>query len=1037
MAKARKTSKKAAKNTIEVQDQQPKEEYAALKEDFDQIIQRGIEGFQEKTPGRVIENVIVRMQGRYGIVVQTDKRGLIQVPAMSGVELDNQSRSKKQRMVMGLNCSSATTKTAFNSVNLLRYGETTSKEFEINASAHELLKKSVEKAQKKGELWQRKVDEEEEEVYPRVDTSGSALSVNLDTDPPIQVDQVFSLVSLARQTLKQELGSKLKDCKITFFSICDTVELSSNDGAKIDSVIPRTGFIIKATTQGRNNIIDTLRGVGGMSAICRYDKDKTPEEVIQIMAKRVAKRCIDMDRAQPCSVLGREAHVVIDGEIVGVLAHEVYGHTSEADIILDNKQNKDVDLNLKARLGGQVSENAAFNIVDFGMPEFKLGKKTWTHCYGGILVDEEGVVAQNTELVKKGIQTLTLNSANTINEISHGLPDNIRKEIAKHGCSGNVRNERYDMPPMIRMTNTFIVPNEKGPNSVEELAAMVPKSKKGVYLVNCAGGWVEPDTGNFEVTGQLGYLIENGIITDKPVKDVVVRGNITKFGSKIKAIGSSETMTRTSTGYCVGGDTPIITPYGLVAIKDINVGDQVFTHEGRFRTVKETFKRTASNIFKTRPSGGREFFITGNHEILTKKARNAGCWWKTKESEWVPTSQLSTTAGDATTWRTYATMPILVDQDTHTSQHADGETVFRDPSKELFELIGWYLAEGNIWSVNGDVLGIDFSDSATAQQAEHIQELAKTLGWKCYSYDRIRDNKRTYSVRIAEPGWAILWSELFGRGAEEKKLPPNVYAMCAEYKEALLRGYWQGDGSCSTARRRLSTATASSSLAGGLMLLLGQLGIYPGYTIETAEQINARKTTQFKANYDLHRLEIAGTQAEILRSLLGYASIECRDMQHHIHLEDKFLTRIQSIEPVDGSMDVYNLHVDEDNSYVTPGMALHNCGKNEQWVPVDDGGPAMLCEDVRIGADDNNWFWQDNFSEYKRQMEEVAVGRRKKTEVYFDFIEDATEGEATRHANLCMLANWLPGDSEIQLLLGDSPDLSDFALGDDGELEER
>lgn len=221
------------------------------------------------------------------------------------------------------------------------------------------------------------------------------------------------------------------------------------------------------------------------------------------------------------------------------------------------------------------------------------------------------------------------------------------------------------------------------------------------------------------------------------------------------------------------------------------------------------------------------------------------------------------------------------------------------------------------------------------------------------------------------------------------------------------------------------------------MLLLGQLGIYPGYTIETAEQINARKTTQFKANYDLHRLEIAGTQAEILRSLLGYASIECRDMQHHIHLEDKFLTRIQSIEPVDGSMDVYNLHVDEDNSYVTPGMALHNCGKNEQWVPVDDGGPAMLCEDVRIGADDNNWFWQDNFSEYKRQMEEVAVGRRKKTEVYFDFIEDATEGEATRHANLCMLANWLPGDSEIQLLLGDSPDLSDFALGDDGELEER
>jgi len=660
MAKARKASKK--KVNIEVQKQPTTEEYAALKEDFDQIIQRGLEGFQEKTPGRVIENIIIRMQGRYGIVVQTNKLGLIEVPAMSGIELDNQGRSKKQRMLMGLNCSSATTKTAFTSVNLLRPGETTSKEFEINASAHELLKKSVEKAQKKGEDWQRKVDEEEEDLYARVVTSGESKSISLDKDPPVQVDQVFNLVSLARQTLKQELGSKLDDCQVTFFSIYDTTELSSNDGAKVDIVVPRTGFAIEATTQKKNKIFDTLRGTGGMSAICRYDKDKTPEEVVKIMAKRVAKRCIDIDRAQPCSVLGGEAHVVMDGEIVGVLAHEVYGHTSEADIILENRRNKDVDLNLKARLGGQVSENSDFWIVDVGTPEVKLGKKTWTNCYGGIVIDDEGIEAKNTALVQKGIQTLALNSANTLNEISHGLPDNIRKEIKKHGCSGNVRNDRFDHPPMIRMTNTFVLPNEKGPGSVEELGAMIPKSKKGVYLVNCSGGWVEPNTGNFEVTGQLGYLIENGIITDKPVKDVVIRGNITKFGSKIKAIGSSDTMTRTSTGYC---------------------------------------------------------------------------------------------------------------------------------------------------------------------------------------------------------------------------------------------------------------------------------------------------------------------------------------------------------------------------------------GKDEQWVPVDDGGPALLCEDVKVGAEDNSWLWRTNYAEYKRQMEEVAVGKRKKSEVYFDFIEDATDGEAVRHSNLCMLANWLPAEDEIALLLGHAPDLSDFVLGEEGKLEER
>jgi TldD protein len=570
--KAQSTQKKTAAKKPVVS---PPEEYAALKEDFAQIIDRGIKGFQEKTPGRQIENITMRLQGRYGLIVQTNRRGLIEVPEMSGMEMDNQGRKKKQRMMMGMNCSASTKKTIFGTVTILRPGETTVKEFEANAGAYELLKFTTERAQKKGEQIQRKIDEEELEYWSRYQgPKGLTASSNWDTEGIPSIDQVFSLVTLARQTLKSELRAKLADCKIVFFHIVDTMEVSDSNGTKIDTAVPRTGFTVQVKTDQGNQAFQTVRGTGGMSVITRHNKDQTPEQVIENLAKKVAKHCRDLDRAQPCSALGGEAHVILDGKVSGILAHEVYGHTSESDIILSNKHDKDVDLNLKARLGGQVSENKAFNIIDEGHFKVKLGEKEITHCFGAFVVDENGSPAQRTNLVTNGIQTLVMNSPSTLNEIAEGLPENILEDLKAHGLSGNFRNERYDKVPMVRMTNTFILPHEEGSKTVEEMAAMVPKSKKGVYLTTCKGGWVIPDTGQFEITGHLGYLIENGIITDKPVKDVIVQGHIAKFGSKIKAIGTSSTV-KTSTGYC-GKDrqwVPVESGGPAILIEDAPVGE--------------------------------------------------------------------------------------------------------------------------------------------------------------------------------------------------------------------------------------------------------------------------------------------------------------------------------------------------------------------------------------------------------------------------------------------------------------------------------
>jgi len=312
-------------------------------------------------------------------------------------------------------------------------------------------------------------------------------------------------------------------------------------------------------TKDGSEAFGAIRGAfGGLEILRRYERPggegRDYLEIVQDLARRVAREAIDLDRAQGTAILGAECPVILAPQVAGVLAHEVFGHTSEADIICENRRSKTAKLTLKSRLGAQVSDHPAFGIIDTGAPEVCFGDRVIKNTFGAIVVDEYGAVGKETKLVEHGIQVNALNDRYTINEIIDGLRDDIAAGIKTHGLTGNVRREKYDMPPQVRMTNTYILPDENGPGSLPEMAAMIPKNKKGVYVKSCTGGWVNPDGGEFMINGNLCYLIENGQVTDKPIKGVKVTGNVAKFVDSIKAVGNAQTMHHSFTGYCGKND---------------------------------------------------------------------------------------------------------------------------------------------------------------------------------------------------------------------------------------------------------------------------------------------------------------------------------------------------------------------------------------------------------------------------------------------------------------------------------------------------
>lgn len=77
--------------------------------------------------------------------------------------------------------------------------------------------------------------------------------------------------------------------------------------------------------------------------------------------------------------------------------------------------------------------------------------------------------------------------------------------------------------------------------------------------------------------------------------------------------------------HCVPGETKVVTLDGCKNIKDISVGDKVLTHQGRFRKVYATHKHsydpTSESLYTVSAPGNRRqsLLITGNHPVLNYK----------------------------------------------------------------------------------------------------------------------------------------------------------------------------------------------------------------------------------------------------------------------------------------------------------------------------------------------------------------------------------------------------------------------------------
>jgi TldD protein len=278
------------------------------------------------------------------------------------------------------------------------------------------------------------------------------------------------------------------------------VLIANSDGLLATDEQARTRFSVSCVASG-----DTGLQTGFETAARTLGFELFDEVSVEELAELAANRAMSKLSARPAP--SGELPVVLAGGSGGILFHEACGHGLEADHIVK-------DASVYTGMVGQQVASPLVTLIDDGT----VGSE-----WGTFGIDDEGRPAQRNVLIDHGILT-------------DYLWDYLRARKEGRTSSGNGRRQTYQHLPMVRMTNTFLLPGEE---DADEIVAQTPK---GVYVAKLGGGQVNTTTGDFVFGTTEAYLIEGGKITE-PLRDANLIGNGPEILKRIDAVGTDFAMT--------------------------------------------------------------------------------------------------------------------------------------------------------------------------------------------------------------------------------------------------------------------------------------------------------------------------------------------------------------------------------------------------------------------------------------------------------------------------------------------------------------
>ena len=409
------------------------------------------------------------------------------------------------------------------------------------------------------------------------------------------------------------------------------------------------------------------------------------------------------------------------------------------------------------------------------------------------------------------------------------------------------------------------------------------------------GGALDPDQYLFTHCFPAGHMVLMGDGTEKPIEDVVVGDLVVTHKGNVKPV---TTLLRKQ----VDED--------LVVIKGASVPEVACTGEHPFYIIRESdawcrvFPSYQGQVKCT--YGGKQ--VCEKHSCLTNGAT----------PDWVDARDVR--VGD----RTYT--PTL-----HRTE------VPEDINPNRMRLLGYYVAEGRVdKDQNGRLHSVRFSiheDEVSTLGAEIAGLMRMEFGVPSYSIiqDKKRDTKCvTLSFHTHEHApWFIRHA---GCGSRTKKLSPEVVWAPVEWQRQLVGSWMNGDGCYDgqnkpTGNNGIRLSTSSDDLASQAVVLLDRMGIHS--RLQRVKTAGREYKGRWIKGTDGWHVEVSATYLPKLADVVhwdveGTARNRLTTRRRYRYAAST-LSTVEEVGNRHFKGTVYNLSVQDDESYIVNRQAVHNC----------------------------------------------------------------------------------------------------------------
>ncbi|MBI2641138.1 hypothetical protein HYW87_00905 [Candidatus Roizmanbacteria bacterium] len=389
--------------------------------------------------------------------------------------------------------------------------------------------------------------------------------------------------------------------------------------------------------------------------------------------------------------------------------------------------------------------------------------------------------------------------------------------------------------------------------------------------------------------------------------------------------------------HCLPPNELIETKFCLKKISEIKKNDYVLSHTGKYQKVLKVLKRkTNENIFTIIPwYYSQSIRTTGEHPFLAiktiKKCPSTGdtclpfgghtkrCTkklYKKYKLAWTQAKDLET--------RDLICFPITKEVNNKEYIQIDKKKVTINES--LCLLVGYFLAEGCIDYKGG--ITFTFSSKEEPYINEVIQLMEKVFD---ISHVRIYKRKNTKSREL------IFYSKLVAKFLEEnfyiknsahrafnKVVPYWALTLPHYLQKYLILGWFRGD----------EGYTSSVNLVSSINKILLRLGIIPYISLNREIDFNRRSHLYLgrtiKANYDSYQIRLSFIKDfQNLSREKEFKRFQSKISRRHGFIDNDFAyIPIRKIQTKKYKGNVFNLEVENDNSYSTWVATVHNC-----WTP--------------------------------------------------------------------------------------------------------